>query len=54
MTSTGGKKAVNMIQETLNHKVPFQRLHHHSFIFGYSIYTALYECSSGYHIISVI
>lgn len=38
-----GRKSVNMIQDTLSHKMLFQRLHHLSFIFGYSIYTALHE-----------
>lgn len=37
-----GKKSVNTIQETSNHKVLLQLLHHLSFIFGYSVYTALY------------
>lgn len=31
-----------MVQETLNHKVLFQHLHHLS-LFGYSIYNAFYE-----------
>lgn len=38
-----GKKTVNMIQETLNHKVLFQRLHHPSVGFWLSYLHFLVE-----------
>ncbi len=41
------------MQETVNHKVLFQRLHHRFFTFGYSVYTALFEYFLGHHMIII-